>query len=118
MIHSDLFTRSLKNLALYNLYDKSDQKFDIVVCVSSLEDTYDVSPANAQLAFDNMIDQVKPGGRLLITCDYPTVSLQWCEELLGQKIVEGGIRLHSMNSIYQRGDFAHYNIIAMDLTKE
>lgn len=118
MIISDLFADSLNNIIKYNLLEESPQKFDIVMCVSSLEDAYDVSPENADIVFSNLLNQVKPNGRLLITCDYPTVSLPWCEDKLGQKILDCAPRLNSLNSIYPRADFSHYNIIAMDLTKE
>lgn len=118
MLISNLFSNSLTNFTKYDLYHKSDKTYDVVICVSSLEDAYDINPANADLAFSNMIDQVNPDGRLLITCDYPTVSLEWCENLLGQKISNTSPRLNSMNSVYPRTDFAHYNIIAMDLTKK
>lgn len=117
MLISDLFASSLPNLIKYDLYQKSDRKYDVVICVSSLEDAYDINPANADLAFANMIDQINPGGRLLITCDYPTVSLEWCENLLKKKITDTYPRLNSANSAFPRTDFTHYNIIAMDLTK-
>lgn len=117
MIISDMFSQSLNNVILYNLYENIDKTFDVVVCVSSLEDAYDVSPIYADKAFDNLMNQINFGGRLIITCDYPTVSLEWCEDKLGQKITESSPRLHSANSIYPRTDFSHYNIIAMDITK-
>lgn len=129
MIQSDFF-RSGYNFKLYNMYNPSNESYDIVINVSSLEDA---SQKERELAFTNLINQVKPGGRLILTCDHHEsngchsggdcndhrVPIPLLERLLGQPIqpIDPRFKLNSARSVYAEAEFSNYNIIAIDVTK-
>lgn len=111
---SELFKTNL-NVYFNDITKPFDKKFDIVICVSTLEE---LRSEQRKDAFDNLIDQVNSGGHLLLTCDYPDVDLKFLETLLGKKISStNNIKLNSMNSIVKTEEFSHLNIIAIDLLK-
>lgn len=127
IIHSDVATSKLWeseniNIEYYNLQNIYNKKFDIVVCISTLEDTAS-SKDNLKVCFDNLINQVVSDGKLLITCDYPSVPLEWIEELIGQKITPNNTetKLTSANSVFPAPGFIigseYYKIIVIELTK-
>lgn len=120
VIHSDViksnFFKEL-DISIYNITEPyiESQLFDIVVCVSTLEE---ISKQYRKQTFYNLFNQLKIGGRLLLTCDFPDVELSFCEKLLKTTIANNtGIKLNSMNSYYKVEEFSKFNIIAIDVER-
>lgn len=136
VVHSDLRDYSKEvseiggNFYQYDIETKNDKSYDIVICVSSLED---IVKTRRELVLNNLIDQTNNGGRVLLTCDYhdPQVcnmhNREDCEthgcspamlqQILGQPIQEVHSRLNGGNAkVAWNHDIAHYNIILIDLT--
>ncbi len=119
-IKKDFYFKEIET-KYYDITTANDKMFDVVICVSSLEDVYsETKPDNLKICFNNLINQVSIGGRLLITCDYPGVPLWYCEDMIGQKITNEKTKLSYANSILPDLNFkigAEYHIIVMDLIK-
>ncbi len=134
--HSDLryYSKEVSeiggNFYQYDIETKNNKSYDIVICVSSLED---IVKTRRELVLNNLIEQTNPGGRLLLTCDYhdPQVcnlhnredcethgcSPAMLEQILGQKISDNLPRLNGANAkVAWNHSIAHYNIILIDLT--
>jgi len=70
VLHSDIKGSNLKNTAIYNICEKIQEQylnyFDFVINISTIEE---VNYPN-HLVINNLFEQVKPGGYLIITFDY------------------------------------------------
>jgi hypothetical protein len=114
IIKSDLFLQHL-NIETYDLTQSYNKLFDIVICISTLEE---MRANDREIAFNNLINQVNVGGHLLLTCDYPDVELSFLENILGQKIMlDNNIKLCGNNSAFRNDEFSNLNIIVIDLIK-
>lgn len=114
-VYSDLFNENV-NFKLYNLEEKINLFFDVVICVSTLEE---LPKSSREKVFHNLYDQLKPGGRLLLTCDYPHVDLEFLEKKLKTSIsTTNSDKLNSLNSIVKNEEFKELNIIVVDISKE
>ncbi|MCP3852574.1 MAG: class I SAM-dependent methyltransferase, partial [Gammaproteobacteria bacterium] len=91
-VHSDIWKTAgapaKPNDSNFKYYDitkpyEENNKFDLVLNISVLEE---LSPDERNLAFHNLYSQVKDGGVLFLTFDYPQVDLSWIEKLVGKKI--------------------------------
>ena len=92
----------------YDIEQPNVNRFDVVVCISALEDIVYVRGQNTiGKVMDNLLEQLVPGGRLLITCDYPGIDIQTLEDILKQPFDHTGPILTD----------TYCNIIAMDITK-
>lgn len=118
IVNSDLFKRDLNpsfiNFREYNILDPLNELFDVVLCVSTFEEL----PRNEGVwdkAFKNLVHQVKKGGRLIITCDYPDVDLNILDSIIGQKCSDTKVRLNGSNSILPQPEFAGLNVVLIDL---
>jgi hypothetical protein len=118
VINSDLIptntNKEFSNFKIYDLTKPCDEKFDLVLCISTLEEI--PSYENIKSAFYNLYNQLEEGGRLIITCDYPDVKIEYLEEILGQKCVDSE-RLNGSNSVYVQTEYKHLNVVLIDITK-
>jgi len=108
--------KDFTNFHLYNILNKSLNKYDVVLCISTLEEISD-KELNIKIAFQNLYDQVKDGGRLIITCDYPMIQPELLESLVGEKIKDTSNRLTGMTSYYKQPEFKNLSIILLDIQK-
>jgi hypothetical protein len=116
--NSDVFTSetntALDNFFIYNINGPLDRTFDMVLCISTLEE---IPERDTKSIYLNLYEQVKEGGRLIITCDYPQVSVEELEDIADQKIYVPDALLNGGNSIYKNAEFEHLNIILLDVEK-
>lgn len=91
-IHSDLWGGSYPGVqtkpngdkfTYYDVTKKLDQKFDLVLNISTLEH---LSPNDVIISLDNLIEQVSVGGDLILTFDYPDIDVSKIEDYLGVKM--------------------------------
>lgn len=96
--HSDIIESNLKNTMVYDIttYPTEDliNKFDVVMNISTLEE---VNFDHIQ-SFNNLLSQVKDGGLLILTFDYPGLQLEKFETLFNSKIVTSENDLNGLNS--------------------
>ena len=118
VVNSDLVPTTMnsqfKNFKQYDFLNEETEKYDIVLCISTLED---IGSDNIPKAFDNLLNQVNDNGRLIITCDYPMVSVELLEDILKAKCQDFDDRLNGTNSVYLQPEFNHLNIILIDIEK-
>jgi len=83
-IHSDIRPSSLYNTELWDITRESNykNKFDIVINVSTLEEV----EGEHMLFLKNHYNQLKDGGRLIITFDYPGFQLEKFQSLINRDI--------------------------------
>lgn len=105
---------AFQNFEVYDLLTPNARKFDCVLCISTLEELKD--EAAIVCAYHNLLAQVRPGGRLVITCDVPGVRVGLLEELVGETCEDGGVRLNGANSAWPDARFAHLNVLLLDLS--
>jgi hypothetical protein len=114
---SDLVTtpinESFRGYHVYNILEEHPDKFNCVLCISTLEELK--SDDEIRKAFANLVKQTSPGGRLIITCDYPQVKLELLEELVGARCKKEGALLSGATSAFSDSRFVHLNVILIDL---
>ncbi len=117
VVNSDLFetqtNKDFKNFIKYDLLFKNPSKYDLVLCISTLEEI----KGKTKQVFDNLLDQVNSGGRLIITCDYPDVEQSILENIIGAKCSDVHVRLNGSTSIYKNHEYSRLNIILIDIEK-
>ena len=119
VINSDLIktdtNKNFLNFKIYDLTKPENEKYDLVLCISTLEEisNYD----DIKSSFYNLYNQLEEGGRLIITCDYPDVKVEYLEEFLESKCEDFDDRLNGLNSIYSQPEYEHLNVILVDITK-
>ena len=103
----------------YNLL-KTDEtlidRFDCVLNISVLEHLG--SFEKTRTAILNLFEQVKEGGYLFCTFDYPRVNLKELELMLGHKCLEVDVRLNGANSKVKNNRYKNLNVIVLILQKE
>jgi hypothetical protein len=104
-IHSDVRQYNIKNTMIYDITKKIDNKFveyfDFVLNISTIEE---VKYSNIDI-INNLFEQVRPGGYLIITFDYDkdncntcgngSINLSVIENYIGKKIES--IKINSIN---------------------
>tara|TARA_R100001480_G_scaffold129441_1_gene127002 strand:- start:301 stop:762 length:462 start_codon:yes stop_codon:yes gene_type:complete len=109
VIHSDIRRSNLEKTTLYNIKAlppaQWEENFDCVINISTLEE---VGGSHCEI-FDNLYLQVKPGGYLICTFDYPGLQLEKIEKKLGKKIQLNGTPIHGGNSIVENLRYTHLN---------
>jgi hypothetical protein len=118
VVNSDLISTEtnlqFKNFKEYDFLNEENEKYDIVLCISTLED---VGSDNIPKAFNNLLNQLNDKGRLIITCDYPMVSIELLEGILKSKCQDFDDRLNGKNSVYSDSHHSHLNVILIDIEK-
>lgn len=110
----DSIIKELGDFSIYNITVPSDVKYDVVLCISALEH---LKRKNRVKAFNALYDSVKPGGRLIITCDYPDVEIEMLEGLLNEKCKRSSDPLNGNNSTTVQPECGGLNVVLIDITK-
>ena len=111
-LHSDIVKSKFRDTYYYNIVKERkdfENKFDFVLNVSTIEHLK--SNKARKLAIENLFKQVKIGGYLVITFDYPKANLGEIEKLINSKCAVVKDRLNGENSIMQNRRYANFNIV-------
>jgi hypothetical protein len=92
----------------------SDIKYDIVLNISTIEH---LPPGKIKIALYNLLNQIKPGGFLFLTFDYPDVNLKMIEKYIGGKCMDTPERLSGLNSVIPSKVFTQFNIVYLEINK-
>jgi SAM-dependent methyltransferase len=85
-------------------FDNSDN-FDFVINISTVEEVN----YNHWIIFNNLLDQVKVGGYLIITFDLPGLDLKLFEKKIGVSLKKEGNILNGVNSKVVNTNFYFLN---------
>jgi hypothetical protein len=125
-LHSDIRTTDGFETYIYDVRKRDDnlvEFFDAVINVSTLEEVHGHNKDEIVFkSLENLYEQVKSGGYLICTFDYPTVNLEAFEENLRQytqatcQRVENA--LNGNNSVVKNSHCANLNIIFLIIKKD
>lgn len=117
--NSDIFEpkESFENFRKYNVLEPCPEMYDLVLCISALEEIPEKG-MNLPKAFLNLVGQVRRGGDLIITCDYPDVDTDVLDKLVGTPIKDVPVRLNGDNSSHRQPEFEHLNVVLLHLRTE
>lgn len=114
----------------YDVCTPLDRTFDCVLCISTLEEIWLQDPRRDLLAriLANLLGQVRPGGRLIVTCDVSTpdkpvyrlsgaIEVEVLEDLLGARCGVPEVRLTGIQSAYPDPNYADLEVCLIDLTR-
>ena len=104
-----------QNFKISDITEPYEGFFDLVVCVSTLEE---IDKKDREKTLQNLYNQVNHGGRLIVTCDYPNVDIKILESFTGSDIEDVNERLNGRNSVYPNLEFEGLNIILLDITQD
>jgi len=128
-LHSDIKYSKLNNTFIYDITQKVDEKyinyFDFVINVSTIEEVN--YPNN--IVINNLFEQVKPGGYLIVTFDYDknnctsfgngSMNLSCIETLINKKIQPcEGNKINGINSFLPNSDCHHLNCGVLVIQKK
>jgi len=115
--HSDIKASNLKNTIVYDITkpppDELKNKFDVVFNISTLEE---VNFDHLQ-SFNNLLAQVKDGGLLIITFDFPGLQLEKFETLFNDKLKISENDLNGSNSKLVNNNWGHLSCGLMIIKK-
>ena len=107
VIHSDIKYSDLEKTIVYDITKEPEEKyknyFDVVVNISTLEEV----DFDHLKSFENLFNQIKSGGLLIITFDLPGLQLDRFENLFNQKIKTSNIDINGLNSKLPSPKFSH-----------
>tara|TARA_Y100000592_G_scaffold99828_1_gene177381 strand:+ start:4892 stop:5479 length:588 start_codon:yes stop_codon:yes gene_type:complete len=119
-LHSDIVPNKHNLFSYkYNLLtvdEKLLNKFDCVLNISVLEHLGGFE--NTKKAILNLYDQVKVGGYLYCTFDYPRVDLKELEKMLNVRCIEPESKLNGSNSKQKNDKYSNLNIVLLIIKKE
>ena len=98
-IHSDIAVLKTMNMKYYDITRSSiDYKnyFDFVLNISTLEH---LAKDKWVGAFNNLLDQIKINGYLIITFDIPLINLKEMEDYIESKCTRAAVPLYGKNSV-------------------
>jgi hypothetical protein len=108
-IHSDILSSDLPKTFIYDITNKPNEdfieKFDVVINVSTLEEVN----YNQINILNNLFQQVKKNGLLIITFDIPGLQINDFEKELNIKLVTSENDISGVNSILINNDCASLN---------
>lgn len=119
-LHTDIVESSMRRTVIYDITlcePAYAERFDYVLNISTVEH---LPLEKRRQVVENLYSQVLPGGRLIITFDYPDAGddlLDWLSVLLRQRVQDVSVRLNGANSVRPDLRWAHLNIVYLDLTK-
>jgi len=114
--NSDVSYYNVPNFVNYDVRERRPDlsgRFDAVLCISSLEHINE----NHVIIIDNLLDQVKDGGVLIITFDYPDVNLKQLEEYFSCGCMDVTDKLNGLNSLMPDNAYGHLNIVGLVIEK-
>jgi len=97
VVHSDVIPSTLYGTDIWDIRTKSRYvgEFDFCLNVSTVEEV----PGDHVEVIKNHLDQLKDGGKLVMTFDVPGIQLERVEAFLGRKIDDVKERLNPHNSV-------------------
>jgi hypothetical protein len=97
VVHSDIRNSTFYNTEFWDITKKSkySEEFDIIINVSTIEEVTNFSHVEI---INNHLNQLKFGGFLILTFDYPGADLDLIEEFAGKKIEKRPVQLNPKNS--------------------
>lgn len=118
-VHSDIVHSNYRDTYYYDITTENIEfvnKFDFVINISTIEHLETIEIINQSI--ENLFKQVKPGGYLILTFDYPRVNLTEIELFIGTKCVfnENDV-LNGSNSKIIDDRYKDLNIIYLILKK-
>jgi SAM-dependent methyltransferase len=118
-VHSDIVHSNQRETYFYDITTENkvfENKFDFVLNVSTIEHL-NIAKERV-LAIQNLFKQVKNGGYLILTFDYPRVNLLEIESLVNSKCKEPINPLNGKNSFCQNMNYKNLNIVYLILRKK
>jgi hypothetical protein len=115
--HTDIVKSEFRETIIHDITKpeaKYNQLFDFVLNISTIEH---LEPAAQKLAFNNLMSQVKIGGHLLVTFDYPRVDLKFVEKIAKAKCQDTKYRLNGLNSIKPDKRYNKLNIVILSMKR-
>ena len=120
LINSDInetpVNSKFDNFKIYDVTGIDKSTHNVIICVSTLEEF--ASPEEQLGVIKNLFMQLRPGGRLLITCDFPGVKLAALEALLFQRCKGATTPLTGLSSIHKEWEYSGLNVIVLEIEKE
>lgn len=108
-LHSDIVSSKLEKTTIYDITKKSPEefycKFDFVINISTIEEVN----YNNWIILNNLLDQVKIGGHLIVTFDLPGLQVELFEKNLGVKLKRNENALNGNNSKLKAHIFGNLN---------
>lgn len=117
-IHSDMVDSEIRETLVYDITKENvelNNKFDFVINISTIE--HIPSSKDRILALNNLYNQLRIGGNMLVTFDYPRVNLSEIEEWCGKKCIKGNNIISGVNSIIPNKDCSNLNIVFLHIKK-
>lgn len=118
VVNSDLLPSKVPNTEVWDITSKPPEEyvshFDIVLNVSTVEEVN----ADHLLIIRNLLDQIKPGGLLILTFDLPGMQIRKLEKLLSAKLQKFDDRLNGSNSAHPNPKYSHLNCGLLVLRKD
>lgn len=118
-IHSDIIYSTERNTYYYDITTEEktfQNQFDFVLNISTIEHLDTIR--QRIIAIENLYKQVKVGGYLILTFDYPRVSLLEIEGLINAKCKLLINALNGGNSIVPNINYKDLNIVYLILRKK
>lgn len=115
--HSDIELSEKFDTYQYDITkDETDfhEKFDYVINISTIEHLSHAVQFNVIM---NLLKQVKMGGKLICTFDYPRVDVTHLESKLNKKLEIGNDILNGKNSIHPNMKYEKLNIVFLSISK-
>lgn len=121
--------KSFTNMTKHDLTKpwKNKEEFDLLLCISTLEEIptvnkrfkglYKERKKNLKSIFNNLYDQLKPDGRLIITLDYPDIDYEILEDIFDKKISNLENKLLSPYPMSSAGELSLLSVILLDVKK-
>lgn len=118
VVNSDLLPSQIPNTVVWDITAEPPKdyidKFDVVLNVSTVEEV----DADHLLIIKNLLDQIKPGGLLIITFDLPGMQIGKLERVLSARLQEFEDNLDGANSDLPNPKYNHLNCGLLVLRKE
>jgi len=118
VINSDLLPSQVPNTEVWDITAEPPaayvDNFDVVLNVSTVEEV----DADHLLIIKNLLDQIKPGGLLIITFDLPGMQLGKLERVLSAQLQEFDDNLNGANSEHPNQKYNNLNCGLLVLRKE
>ena len=117
-VHSDIVHSEQKETYYYDITTENKEfknNFDFVINISTIEHLNSVQ--ERLISIENLFKQVKIGGYLILTFDYPRVNLLEIEGLIGSKCKSSTNTLNGENSINQNKTYSNLNVVYLILQK-
>lgn len=117
-VHSDIVSSEFRETYYYDITTENrdfENKFDFVLNISTIEHLN--TSQETLSAIQNLFKQVKLGGYLILTFDYPRVNLVEIEALIGSKCRRSINAVNGENSAVPDKVYKNLNVVYLILKK-